>query len=231
MAGIDIKKGPPNQIALPFYGSPRLALTSYICLSAGAFALVSSFWLFQTGWITISGGFLVVTAAILYCIGTWFSFEDCPRHRLQKLFILTSAAWLVFTTLAGSMLAINLCQPFLYRSHIHLLSLHAHAGLAGLALQLITGISIILMPMFLLRRSERRKLLYFSCLLQNAGVAGFILDGLFNGLTTRVFIYEGLIGAGVLAWLAWLYENFRHRARKPFPASRIAAPVTAPTIP
>jgi len=195
--------------------SPRLAFTSYVCLTLGAGTLVLSFWLFQPGWIMVSGGFLVVTSAILYCINAWFTLDNCPRYRLQKLFILTSAAWLIFTTLAGWTLAINLAHPFLYRNHLDLLKLHAHAGLAGWFLQLITGISTKLVPMFLLGKSEKRKLLYTSYALQNSGLCLFILDGLFNGLTTRIFIYEALIAAGVIAWLAWLFDSFRHRARKP----------------
>ncbi|MBS1659992.1 MAG: hypothetical protein JST68_02965 [Bacteroidetes bacterium] len=194
--------------------SSRLALYSYGCLLAGVAMLVTSFWWFRAGGIMITGGFLIVTAATLYSINVYYTVGTCKRYSIQKLFIFSSAAWLLLTTLAGLLLAANLSTPFITTNHLDLLKLHAHAGIAGWFLQLITGVSTKLVPMFLLGKSSKTRLLYLSFTLQNAGLLGFILDSLLAGPSGRFLFYEILIVTGIAAWLIWLYDCFKNRARK-----------------
>jgi len=199
--------------------SPRLAQLSFITLLIGVCCLIPAFWAFQPGWMMLSGGSLIVCAAVLYTINAACTAGACTRYSIQRLFILSSAGWLLLTTIAGLLLAINLGHPFIFRSHLDLLKLHAHAGLAGWFLQLITGVSTKLVPMFLLGKSTKSRLLYISFILQNTGLLLFIIDGLIGippSLTPfpRPLLYATLVAAGNIAWLRWLAGVYQHRARK-----------------
>lgn len=216
--------------------SPRMAQLSFFTLVVGICCLIPAFWTFRPGWIMLTGGSLVVCAAILYTINAVYTAGTCTRYSIQRLFILSSAGWLLLTTIAGLLLVINLGRPFIFRSHLDLLKLHAHAGLAGWFLQLITGVSTKLVPMFLLGKSTKSRLLYISIILQNTGLLLFIIDGLIgipdasplqghlsgtsapHGLLhqpfPRTLLYAALVAAGIISWLRWLADVYKHRARK-----------------
>jgi hypothetical protein len=192
--------------------SPVLAVLSYIALTLGAVILVTSFWFFWVGWPMIMGGALVVTAAVLYAVNVYHTSWQCNRQSAK--FIVSSAAWLLFTVVLGLLLAINLRFPFIPMSHIDVLKLHAHAGLVGWFLQLITGVSAKLVPMFLLGKSGKDKLLKYAFYCQNGGLVLFLADAYFNGITGRGLLYELIILVGTVAWVLYLADVYHNRVRK-----------------
>src|SRR5690606_7695162 len=97
------------------------------------------------------------------------------------------------TTAIGLLLAVNLAYPFFSYNHLEVLKLHAHAGLAGWFLQLITGVSIKLIPMFLLGKSAKTTLLKGAFSFQNLGLLGFLFDQYFFGNSPRVYVYFLLV--------------------------------------
>lgn len=195
--------------------SPTIAAICWYTLTAGIVLLVVAFYNFYTGWLMISGGALIVLSACAYLINVLFTSRICIRYSVVKLFVVISGAWLLFTAIAGLLLAINLRYPFFSKNHLEILKLHAHAGLAGWFLQLITGVSSKLVPMFLLGKSAKQKLLLYACMLQNAGLLFFLCDGYFFGIVAaRIIIYVILIAAGIVCWLLYLYDTFKSRVRK-----------------
>lgn len=194
--------------------SVGLAVASYVLLTAGTVLLVWSFWVFEVGGLMLTGGSLVVAAAILYTINACATVALQQQHTVQQAFIVSSALWLLITAVAGLLLAINLRYTFIPRHHLDLLKLHAHAGLAGWFLQLIAGVSTKLVPMFLLGKSKREGWLYVALLLQNAGLVLFLVDGYFNPITGKMLVYAGVVGAGTLAWLVYLMDAYRNRLRR-----------------
>src|SRR5690606_25225545 len=69
--------------------------------------------------------------------------------------------------------------------------------------------------MFLLGKSDKEKLLYAACVLQNAGLFMFLGDGYFFGIHSfRALLYAVIGIAGILCWLLYLHDAFRHRVRK-----------------
>jgi len=194
--------------------SPALASLCWYTLTAGTALLAFSFLDFHTGWIMISGGALVVFSALTYFVNALLTSRVCVRYSAVRLFIVSSAAWLLCTVVVGLLLAINLAYPFFSKSHLEILKLHAHAGLAGWFLQLIAGISSKLVPMFLLGKSSKEKLLRYSWALQNAGLLLFLCDGYCSGITGRTLLYAALVTAGVICWLLYLHDAYRRRVRK-----------------
>ncbi len=195
--------------------SPPLATLSWYTLTAGSFLLVVSFWNLTTGWLMISGGLLILVSVLAYCANALLTSRICSRYSVVRLFITTSSLWLVFTVAAGVLLAINLYRPFFSINHLEALKLHAHMGLAGWFLQLVAGVSSKLVPMFLLAKSAKEKLLKYACLLQNSGLILFLADGYLSGkVEWRAMLYAALVATGVLCWLLYLYDAFRNRVRK-----------------
>lgn len=195
--------------------SEKLAAISWYSLSLGVLLLVCGFWHSFVGWLLLGGGSLVVLSALLYSINALKTTEIFSKYSVQKLFIVGSAFWLVFTTSLGLLLAINLIHPFFSSNHLEILKLHAHAGLAGWFLQLISGISTKLVPMFLLGKSNKDNWLERSFLFQNLGLIAFLIDGYFFGLSSyRIFVYLLLVVLGVVWWLRYLYDAYQKRLRK-----------------
>ncbi|GAA4300692.1 hypothetical protein [Compostibacter hankyongensis] len=194
--------------------SPRLALLSFVLLLAGAVLLIGSFWYFRTGPLMIAGGILVVLSVLSYCINLYGTVGIFHKPDIQRLFLLSSAAWLLFTVTIGLLLAVNLAYPFIGRPHLEILTLHAHAGLAGWFLQLITSIASRLLPMFLLGKPRPGKWLQWSFLLQQTGLVLFLADSYFNGSSWRVMLYAAVFSAGIFLFMYYLYSAFRGRLRK-----------------
>ncbi|WP_373710220.1 hypothetical protein [Kaistella sp.] len=194
--------------------SEKMAASVWYTLTLGMILLTTSFWNLNVGWIMIAGGFLIVISAMLYLINVLKTSIIWKKYSIQKLFLVSSALWLLFTVIVGLLLAINLKFPFFKQSHLEILKLHAHAGFAGWFLQLITGVSTKLVPMFLLGKSNKDHLLKWAFIFQNIGLILFLADGYFIGVRVRVLIYTAIVSVGVVFWLLYLYDTFKSRLRK-----------------
>lgn len=194
--------------------SEKMASFVWYTLTLGMILLTTNFWNLTVGWAMIAGGSLIVISASLYLFNVLKTSRICKKYSIQKLFLTSSALWLLFTVVVGLLLAINLKFPFFKQSHLEILKLHAHAGFAGWFLQLITGVSTKLVPMFLLGKSTKEYLLKWAFAFQNLGLILFLFDGYFIGIGPRVLIYAVLVLVGVIFWLLYLFDTFKNRLRK-----------------
>lgn len=194
--------------------SEKLAAFVWYSLTLGMLLITVNFWLFKVGLLLISGGVLVFFSALAFLYNSVETARLGDSFSIYKLFIVSSAVWLVATTLMGILLAVNLAFPYFEKSHLEILKLHAHAGLAGWFLQLITGVSTKLIPMFLLGKSQKEYLLKWSFHLQNLGLILFLCDGYHFGITGRIFVYFLFVFAGIILWFAYLYDAYKNRLRK-----------------
>ena len=196
--------------------SEKMAAASWYTLTLGIILLTWKFWNLDTGWVMITGGSLIVFSVLFFVINVLKTTAIFRKFTTQKLFIISSALWLLFTVSVGLLLAINLglTSPIFRVSHLEILKLHAHMGIAGWFLQLIAGVSTKLVPMFLLGKSDKEHLLKKAFIFQNLGLILFLLDGYFFAVTGRVLIYAAIVLAGIIFWLLYLYDVFRNRLRK-----------------
>lgn len=194
--------------------SEKMAAFVWYTLTFGMILLTTNFWNLTVGWVMIAGGSLIVISAALYLFNVLKTSRIFNNYSIQKLFLVSSAIWLLFTVIVGLLLAINLKFPFFKQSHLEILKLHSHAGIAGWFLQLITGVSSKLVPMFLLGKSKKDYLLNWAFIFQNLGLVLFLVDGYFIGVSVRVLIYAAIVLIGVVFWLLYLYDNFKNRLRK-----------------
>ena len=196
--------------------SEKMASASWYTLTLGIILLTWKFWNLDTGWVMITGGSLIVFSVLFFVINVLKTTAIFRKFTTQKLFIISSALWLLFTVSVGLLLAINLglTSPIFRVSHLEILKLHAHMGIAGWFLQLIAGVSTKLVPMFLLGKSDKEHLLKKAFIFQNLGLILFLLDGYFFAVTGRVMIYAALVLTGIVFWLLFLFDVFRNRLRK-----------------
>lgn len=194
--------------------SEKMAAFVWYTLTFGMILLTTNFWNLTVGWVMIAGGSLIVISAALYLFNVLKTSRIFNKYSIQKLFLVSSAIWLLFTVIVGLLLAINLKFPFFKQSHLEILKLHSHAGITGWFLQLITGVSSKLVPMFLLGKSKKDYLLNWAFIFQNLGLILFLVDGYFIGVSARVLIYAAIVLIGVVFWLLYLYDNFKNRLRK-----------------
>lgn len=196
--------------------SEKMASFSWYTLTLGVTLLTWKFWTLEVGWIMIFGGSLIVFSVILLVINTLKTAGFQIWQQVQKLFLLSSVIWLLLTVSLGLLLVLNLSlsKPIFSMSHLEILKLHAHMGIAGWFLQLIAGVSAKLVPMFLLGKSNKDYLLKYALIFQNVGLMAFLIDGCFFSVTWRIFIYAALVLIGVVSWLMYLYDCFKNRLRK-----------------
>lgn len=194
--------------------SEKLAAATWYTLTAGIVLLAYNFWDLTVGWAMIAGGTLVVLSAGGFLLNVLKTSLIYTKFSIQKLFIVSSSLWLLFTVTVGLLLAVNLKFPFFTQSHLEILKLHAHAGIAGWFLQLITGVSTKLVPMFLLGKSANDQWLIGAFIFQNFGLILFLTDGYFFGITPRIFFYVILVAVGIILWLLYLRDVYKNRLRK-----------------
>lgn len=196
--------------------SEKMASLSWYTHTLGIILLTWKFWNLDVGWVMISGGSLIVFSVVLFVVNVLKTARICVRYSAQKMFIAGSAIWLLFTVSVGLLLAINLKMrsSIFPISHLEVLKLHAHMGIAGWFLQLIAGVSTKLVPMFLLGKSTKEYLLKRAFFFQNLGLILFLIDGFFFQITWRIFIEAGFVLLGIVFWLMYLYDAYKNRLRK-----------------
>jgi hypothetical protein len=94
---------------------------------------------------------------------------------VHAIFVFTAAAWLLVTTLIGLLLVYNFTTSVLPQDSLYYLSLHAHIGIVGWFLLLITGVGSRLIPMFLISKYNHPKRLWTIYFLFNGALLGFVL--------------------------------------------------------
>ena len=193
--------------------SEVLAKFSFVLLGVGTALLAFAFWRFAFGFLMIIAGILITISVSLFVANVLKTAYTSNKKIIERTFIISSTLWLMFTVLAGLTLAINLAWPFLKVSHVELLKLHAHAGIAGWFIQLIIGVSSKLLPMFMVAHNVNAKKLNYTFYAVNIGIATGIVS-LFIQLKLGVVFSVGLVVSGIVAYLSFLVEAYIKRIKK-----------------
>jgi hypothetical protein len=194
--------------------SEQIAKYTFYTFTAGVILLAWSFWNFYVGLhIQIASSLLLLSFA-LFLINIIFTARKSAKWNNEADFLVTSAGWLVLTGILGTMMAFNFSYPFLHKSHLLFLKIHAHMGIVGWFMMLIIGVGSKLIPMFLLSHGLNNKKLDYSYYLLNLGLIGLSSDLFFRGEKAFLPLYAFLMVAGILYFLSFLYEAYKKRLRK-----------------
>ncbi len=193
--------------------SEKIASATFWCAAVGIPILVYGFATFDLSILVVTGGILINFSIISYVINLFCSFIKKPKTDVHAMFILTASLWLLLTTLLGLLLAINFTRPMLSRDSLHFLTLHAHIGILGWFLLLVTGVASKLIPMFLISKYEDKKMLYVIFGAINLGLLIFILLFLL-GNGNAYALPALLIASAIFLFIYYCYRCFKERLRK-----------------
>jgi len=193
--------------------SEKLAKISFILLALGAICLSYSFWNFDIGTEMFFSAVFIIIAVVLFVINVTATSIKSTKASIERTFIVTAVAWLLFTVFAGLTLVINLAHPFLKPTQVTLIKLHAHAGIIGWFFQLIIGVSSRLLPMFMVSHNLNKKKLTATYYLLNLGLLIGVFS-LYNNWQIGVNIAIVSVVLGILFYLSYLFEAYKKRIRK-----------------
>lgn len=191
-----------------------LAMISFILAAAGIPLMVYGFYFFKMGAPALCGGTLIVLSIIAYLVNLALSMANSQHENVQAYFIFTAALWLLATTVVGLLLVYNFTRPLMPNDSLHYLALHAHIGIAGWFLLLITGVGSRLIPMFVISKYESSVKLWWIYGLINTGLLAFVFLFLYTEERLLLYIPFGLIMLGILLFASYCYTAYKKRIRK-----------------
>lgn len=159
------------------------------------------------------GGAAVAAGAGVLAAATWRTFRASRRRDAAAWSFLFAAGWLLATTAAGVLLALNRRHGFLPLSMIDLLKAHAHLGLAGYFATLLQGVTFQLAPMFTMGEARRPRLALAGLLATQGGLP-VLAAGLAWGARGPTLAGAGVLAAGLSATGAALVSTLATRRRR-----------------
>ncbi|HEX5151548.1 MAG TPA: cytochrome C oxidase subunit I [Parafilimonas sp.] len=194
--------------------SNGLAYLSFAFAAAGIPMLVYAFYTFNIQWQAEYGAVFINVAVVSYLINVAVSIAKSKNENIHAIFIFTAAVWLLITTSTGALLVYNFSYNILPEDSLRYLSLHAHIGIAGWFLLLVTGVGSRLIPMFLISKYDDKKLLWRIYLLINLGLIIFILLFLYSGEALLYLLPVAFIASALYLFGYYCYKCYRERIRR-----------------
>lgn len=155
-------------------GSEKLAWWQMGFYLPGAIGMAACFWFDRLDWPLHSFASVLWVGFFLFVWNLLITYRNVKAWTLTAKFIFAAVLYLLATILLGLFLSIHLAYPMIEMSHLTLLKLHANGGLAGWFLMLVIGVSLKLLPMFLLAHGYATKPGEVAFYLMNAGLLGWI---------------------------------------------------------
>ncbi len=194
--------------------SYKLAIINFWFLTVGIAGFIFSFWISSFMILLPLFSTVVYLSVVLFCINIAFSYRNAEKKDISGRFIITAVFWLFITVLLGLLLAFNYRFGWIDNSNFKYLKIHATFGLLGWFLQLVMGVAITLIPMFLVSHKLRFKLLQYTYYALNAGIILVYIYWQF--VPEDVILYSGsfsvVLSIGV--FLLFIYDSFKKKLRK-----------------
>lgn len=194
--------------------SERLAKITFWFTSVSILYLTYSFWIgaFTTHLVYASG--IMFLSLFLFVVNVILSYKKSTIKNISSKFIIAAVFWLSITELVGTLIAFNFKFNFFNEIHLHYLKIHASLGLIGWFLLLIIGVGSTLIPMFLISHKLDKNKLVVSFFSINLGLISLVLNWLIFKVEIVTFVSWGLIAAGVISFVSFIYDSYKKRIRK-----------------
>lgn len=191
-----------------------LAYLSFVLAGIGIPLLVHSFFHFQFEWRAQTGGVLINAAIVCFLVNMTASISRSRRENVHAIFVLTAAVWLLATTFIGLLLVYNFRYSILKEDSLHYLSLHAHLGMVGWFLLLVVGVGSRLIPMFLISKYNKPRILWAIYWLMNLALLSFAFFFLLRVPGPVYIIPVVMLCIALLLFGKYCYNTYRQRIRK-----------------
>jgi hypothetical protein len=194
--------------------SDKLACCSFLLAAAGIPLLVYGFYVFDIGWPAKWGGRLVILAIIAYLVNLGATMAKSKQDNVHAFFVFTAALWLLATAVIGLMLLYNFSIPLMPKSSLAYLPFHAHMGIVGWFLLMVTGVGSRLIPMFLISKYSNPRQLWWIYGLINAGLLSFVILFLYSDGGSLLLFPLLAVAAAILLFAGFCNKAYRQRIRK-----------------
>lgn len=186
------------------------------------------FWLYLVGVILITYNFynfdsnlsftlpaiLLNLAMYIFTFNIVASLTSIKNWNLIASFFVSALFWLVITAIAGLLLARNLDHPYIKIDHLQYLKLHANVAFIGWVAMVIMGVSLKLIPMFILSHNFTTQFAKGALILINIGLLGINYIFHYKDISYLYYVFTPIIVVGLLLYLIQVYVIFKNRIRK-----------------
>ena len=196
--------------------SESLAHVSLYSLFTGTVLMAISFWKHYTEFNLFMqiGSTFVFISVLLFIINTVMSARKTKQYTIENTFIVTSGVWLMLTVLIGLFMLLNTKIHLIGKSNIELLKIHAHFGIAGWFLMLVTGVGSTLLPMFFIAHQLNKNYLKISYVLINIGLIALAVS-FYTDAPQYLIIISGLILiVGLIFFVKYNFDAYKKRIRR-----------------
>ncbi len=194
--------------------SNALAFISFAAAAVGIPLLARGFYVFDMGLHTQCGAVLVILAIVFFLVNIAVSMAKSKHENVHAFFVFTATLWLLATAVLGLALAMNFTSTILPKGSLEYLPLHAHIGIAGWFLLLVTGVGTRLIPMFLISKYGNNRLLWWIYGLINGGLLAFVLIFLYTGCKSLLALPIATVAAAIVLFAKFCLKAYRQRIRK-----------------
>ncbi|MEO6941358.1 MAG: hypothetical protein ABI444_14685 [Candidatus Kapaibacterium sp.] len=203
----------PVVLEVPLW-SARLGQWQFWIYLTGVIGLTSGMWMFQVGLYLDISAALVAIGGYLFLWNMLRTMLTVEKWDLTGYFLLAGLLYFFITITLGLTLAVNFGHPFISRSHIDFLKIHAHFGLVGWVSMIIMGVAMKLLPMFAISHTYSLRPMWFAFWCVNLGLLGTMVEETLGGPNLLLMIYAGAIGVGLLSYVIQIILVLRVRLRK-----------------
>ncbi|MEX2380973.1 MAG: hypothetical protein WD490_01185 [Opitutales bacterium] len=194
-------------------GSEKLAWWQLAFYVPGAAGMVGCFWIGRLDWPLHTFASILWVGFFLFIWNMLLTYRQVKDWTQTAQCIYAGVLYLLVTTMLGLFLSIHLAYPMVDIPHLTLLKLHAHAGFVGWFLMIVMGVSLKLLPMFLLSYGYSTKPAAAAFYLINAGLLSWGLAVAFDLPPAWQLTGIGMLISGIAFYLAQVVLIFRKRSR------------------
>lgn len=194
--------------------SEKLAIFNFWLFVISISLFSYSFWYSKLLQLMPYTSVLIFVSVWLFAINIIKSYATANKKDISARFIITAIFWLMLTSLYGLIMAYNFKYNFLDTSGFRYLKIHAHFGMIGWFLQLIMGVAITLVPMFLVSHKLDRKKIVRTYWLLNSGLVLLYLDWQFFNGTKFIPVYWIIIIISIIQYMSYIRDSYKNKLRK-----------------
>ncbi|MCC6353423.1 MAG: hypothetical protein IT577_06030 [Verrucomicrobiae bacterium] len=191
--------------------SVRLAIPHTILHLLGVIAVVPAFYAWEMRGVATGGG-LILTGAVLLTYNLARTLARTPRFGVVAGSVATTLAWMLLAMALGIAMAISKLHPLLPGDPMRWLHAHAHLGVLGIFVNLILGVSLKLLPMFVLADWRERPRSWAMLAMLNGGLV-LLASGIALGSRALAIVSGLLVAAGFGIYAMEIAAILRARRR------------------
>lgn len=194
--------------------SEKLAKISFVLTATGIPLLSYGFLKFDMGMTMQAGAVLINLGVWVFFFNILFTVKKGKFSDIHAAYIVYSIVWLLLTAGIGLLLVLNFSLNILSKDSLYFLSFHAHIGIAGWFLLLVTGVAARLVPMFMISKYRNDRILKVVLVLMNFSVICFALLFLMEMDEVFYLIPVGMIFSALVMLARYFYQCRKMRLRK-----------------